>query len=158
MIHFLNKLIYNVKKSNMESLPFYKRGKSSIHEENSKLYSDWNNTYDEIKRKAYDKFISSLKNQGDGARGIVTIGYEENSGIYTSVGRTSSFHAINYEVKNGEVVFYDAQTYSKHKRGITVRGIDYDDVDPREYMYMRTDNLEVNDNITSAVISRSKDK
>lgn len=62
--------------------------------------------------------------------------------------RTSYFHAMNYIVdKDNNVTLYDGQINSTG---------DFLDVDPRELMYMRTDNLELDSSVTDMVISRKK--
>ena len=59
---------------------------------------------------------------------------------------------MNYMVdKDNKVTLYDGQTDN-------TGNIDrfFIDVDPRELMYMRTDNLELDPSVTDMVISRKK--
>jgi hypothetical protein len=67
--------------------------------------------------------------------------------------QTSMFHAMNHEIYPSGPVFYDSQSkYHKviHDNKWYVYGV----ADPREYSYIRTDNLEPDPSIVEAVISR----
>ena len=102
--------------------------------------------------KAYKSLCKELTKQGDGARGILVIGWVIDARDLTK--RTSYFHALNYAVIEGSVEFYDSQSASKgadHAYGFSYRY-----VDPRDYSYMRTDNLELSKEVTKAVVSKSK--
>lgn len=116
--------------------------------------------YNNMCQISYWRFIHQLKQQPSGSRGIVTVGWCDDAENIKK--RTSYFHAFNYTVSNGGITFIDAEgrgplaggrphifsadTYSDN--GVPL------DVDPREWAYMRTDNLQVNESITEAVISR----
>lgn len=106
-----------------------------------------------LSKDSHDRLISELKSQGSGARGIVTVGWIDGNKNWYKEGykQSACFHAFNYIVKDGKVTFYDAQernpkAYSK---------IDsYDGVDPREFSYLRTDNLSLNESASSCVQAR----
>lgn len=124
--------------------------------------------------KAFSNFCGSLEKQGEGARGIVVVGWVQNMSKLTK--RTGEFHAFNYIVKDKNVMFVDAEgeqdlVFSKSKLleeaspgDFGIRDGDWlvksrkpsvmMFMDPREWSYMRTDNLKPNNSITEAVINR----
>lgn len=110
----------------------------------------------EIRRETGAKTEEALKAQGDGARGIMVVAWAMDDDPNN---RSNAFHAFNYKVEDGEVKFFDSQTddwFSQNGRDSELNGW-YEEADPRESYYMRTDNLKLAPAITSAVYSnRSK--
>lgn len=105
---------------------------------------------DELQNASFTKLETELKSQGSGARGILVVGWPANYKDFRK--RTSYFHAMNYMVdKDNKVTLYDGQIDN-------TGNIDrfFIDADPRELMYMRTDNLELDPSVTDMVISRKK--
>lgn len=128
----------------------YAKIKTARDEAYHKVWDTMNKACDEVKKKT----LSELKTQGDGARGIMVIGWD--NGDPTRSGRTNSYHAFNYKVENDKVKFYDAQS---HKEWSQNGGVDHSffiDADPRDVYYMRTDTLELSENITQAVYSNKR--
>lgn len=107
---------------------------------------------DKYHKKAYDNLCSELLKQGRGARGIVVIGWQADD--YDMTKRTSFFHAFNYEVRD-EVEFYDSQSSDRESIEYSY-GFSYEYADPRDYSYMRTDDLELSNKVGEAVVSKSK--
>lgn len=108
---------------------------------------------DKICTEVKEKTLSELKAQGDGSRGIMVVGWA--SRIDPSV-RSHQYHAFNYKVENGEAKFYDAQSRHDSKRNGGVDHRFFDDADPRDIYYMRTDNLDLSENIAQAVYSNKR--
>lgn len=133
----------------------------------------------ELALDVFKKFEDELSEQPVGARGIVTVGWVSN--FYKSTVRTSDYHAFNYEIgKDGRPLYFDTEgqvtpdklsfrsEYFTDKFTQDAYDLGLEDekglykvtstyatfVDPREWSYMRTDNLDVNSSITSSVISR----
>lgn len=106
----------------------------------------------------YDKVrvdtANQIKKQGEGARGVLVVGWSSN---FDPNIRTRAFHAMNYEVKDGKVKYYDAQSRnsSEYDDGDEI-GTFFDYVDPRDVYVMRTDNLQLSDKVTDAVYSRRR--
>ena len=138
--------------------------------ESEKQFMDRRN---EMSLEAYSRFESELTAQPPGARGIVVVGWVSN--FYKPGVRTSDFHAFNYEItKSGKVEYFDTegeldfnfgsehftskQSYDTYDLGLEMKGnVELsltNFVDPREWAYMRTDDLKPSESITSAVISR----
>lgn len=106
----------------------------------------------ECREEAFNNLCSELSKQGYGARGIMVVGWQVDD--YDMTKKTSLFHAINYEVRD-EVMFYDSQGANRH--GVSqAYGFAKDYADPRDYSYMRTDNLELSDQVGRAVVSRRR--
>lgn len=116
-------------------------------------YTKYAFRFDSEVKKAKEKLVDELKKQGNGARGIVVEGYQAD--LDPSV-RTTAFHAFNYKIENGEPRFYDA--WFGQRQFVLSNGAEIinDMIDPRELYYMRTDNVKVNNNITTAVYSKGK--
>lgn len=124
--------------------PFFKHSKDDYWTVAGK--GQYYPTLDRLQKASFNKLETELKSQGPGARGIVVVGWPANYDDFRK--RTSYFHAMNYIVdKDNNVTLYDGQINSTG---------DFLDVDPRELMYMRTDNLELDSSVTDMVISRKK--
>lgn len=107
-----------------------------------------------IKDEAVANTISMIKNQKDGARGIIVVGWQNYRDTLSY--RTNSYHALNYKNEKGTPVFYDVQSKREEKQNGRSETYWFDDVDPREIYIMRTDNLELSDEITKAVYSNRR--
>lgn len=126
-----------------------------------KLQNDWKadaklkmreatrNAQEEVKNKT----LTDLKEQGDGSRGIVVVGWKGDADPNE---RSTAFHAFNYKVQNGEVKFYDTQSRSSRSQNGGVRDDFFYDADPRDVYTMQTNNLPLSENITKAVYSNRK--
>lgn len=115
--------------------------------------------YSKIHEKAYDQFIDELKQQKVGSRGIIVVGWRNFYDKPTV--KTEWFHAYNYEIKKDDVYFYDAQASHATSQFTSKQAKEeryYRGVDPREYSYMRTNDLQPSDKVTEAVVSRSSKK
>lgn len=91
---------------------------------------------------AVNSFISDVKSQGEGARGMINVywAYDASSG-----------HAINYEVYNNEILLIDSQSGTIYKDEETIKNY----INSTKYfMYFRTDNLEVKESALEGVINR----
>jgi hypothetical protein len=129
-----------------------------------KVAKEYHELYSKIHNETYEKFCDELRDQGNGAKGIVVVGWQ----YFYDQPKTSTdfFHAYNYEVMNNTVMFYDSQSTlpaakstSKIRDEHTMQQQGYFmNVDPREWNYMRTDNLEPSEKITSCVVSKDKVK
>lgn len=108
---------------------------------------------DTICAEVKEKTLSELKSQGDGARGIMAVGWCTR--IDPSA-RSHQYHAFNYKVENGEVKFYDAQSRHESNQNGGMDQRFFSDADPRDIYYMRTDNLDLSENITQAVYSNKR--
>lgn len=103
-------------------------------------YTEDPTTKKELLEKAYKTIEEEFLKQGDGARGHFTIMWYPSGG-----------HSIVYEVQNGKVNLKDCQVFEKSslKDYITNYGDCINDIS-----YIRTDNVEVNDNILDRVENR----
>lgn len=112
----------------------------------------WDKFYD-ARRQMYKNLeqqtTEHILSQGEAARGIIVVGW--NASEDGSV-RTTAFHAFNYRVENGSIMWYDTQSSGKCVGYPNMR-VWSDYVDPRDVYIMRTDNLELSEHITSAVHS-----
>lgn len=110
--------------------------------------------YDTLCDDAYDRCMAGIRQQPIGSRGIITVGWCRNAVDLTK--RTSEFHAFNYLVEKNGILFIDAEGNDRHIFSSSRFSLDKTPrfVDPREWAYMRTDNLELDPSITDAVISR----
>lgn len=108
--------------------------------------------HDQYGQRTERQVIKELKSQGNNSRGILVVGWRMDEDPRA---RTTHFHALNYKIENGEIVFYDAQSkreYNGYRNTDWIRW----ECDPREVFVMRTDNLQPSDKIGEAVISRRK--
>ena len=112
--------------------------------------------YTKACNSAVNKMENSMKKFGDGARGIIVVGWP-NDGVPKSNEVAKSFHAFNWTVEDGMVIYYDVQSSRewKYSSGFTNSGF-VDRINPNELYFMRTDNLEPADNIGECVYSRKK--
>jgi hypothetical protein len=117
----------------------------------SKEYDKFSFLHDQEAQKTEKRVIDELKSQKD-SRGIIVVGWRMDENPRA---RTSHYHALNYKVVNGEVIFYDTQSRREYK-GFTSTDFIRWDSDPRDVYIMRTDNLEPSDRVGEAVISRRK--
>lgn len=88
-------------------------------------------------KQIIDNVKQELLEQGDGARGNISMRYRETGGK----------HSMAYEVTNGEVIIRDCQVNEKFSLDAVVMVSD-------EVHYYRTDNLELTDKILKAVKKR----
>lgn len=131
-------------RTNQEIASMYKDSK--IVKPNYGIKQERGESRKEYVSRSYDNFCKAIESEGKNSRGIVTIMYQ--SGRYDL---SSSGHAFNYEVKDGRVSFYDAQS----KKADCDRTFSF--ANPESYTYIRTDNKIPSNDIGEAVISR-KDK
>ena len=85
--------------------------------------------------KNTSKLYSELGKLGDGARGVVDVGW----------GKSGGRHMMNFEVINGQAYIIDSQSGTKYPKGYFERI--NDSIDWSGVQYMRTDNLELTDAI-----------
>ena len=115
--------------------------------------------YDNLER-ARDKAIGDLRNeinsQGNGARGIIVVGWLMDSSDTEPMAPTTAYHALNYKVENGVAKLYDVQSRGG-SRGTDNFGKLYG-CDPRELYLMRTDTLDIDESIAQTVYSRGRGK
>jgi hypothetical protein len=151
----------NVDLSNLEKLSeqYVNRDKLPFQFQKDSAFKKYHDEYNKVHEEAYDNFVNELKNQSVGSKGIVVVGWQNYYDMPKT--KTEWFHAYNYEVKKDDVYFYDAQashsssifTATEAKSNHYARG-----VDPREYSYMRTNDLQPSEKVTEAVVSRSSKK
>lgn len=96
------------------------------------------------------KLLGDLHEQGENARGILVVGWRLEHDLQK---RTTAFHALNYKIENGQLLFYDTQSSREWKQNGYSGTTWMYGCDPREFYYMRTDNIDVSKNITRAVYS-----
>lgn len=156
---------YNVRSQPMKNgsnvgdiAKYFKNGKLS-HVETDYKFDPSDN--DEDSMRYYDEMSISYKKLekalvlSKDSRGIVVVGWTENDWDHSK--KATGFHAMNYIVKNGELKMYDAQSSRKYEG--TVYCWDYVfGADPREFYYMRTDNLELDPSIVQTVMAGGKNK
>jgi hypothetical protein len=137
--------------------PFYKNlNKYNKMDSQSSEYRAYKREWRKRQEAAWKDFCTEISAQPIGSRGIWCAGWmmtfpEKNH--RKDPRQTSMFHAMNYEIYPSGPVFYDSQSkYHKviHDNKWYVYGV----ADPREYSYIRTDNLEPDPSIVEAVISR----
>lgn len=122
-----------------------------------KAFDDYYTELNNRRSEAADNAIRSIQSQGKNARGIVVVGWAQYENPSR---RTSLYHAFNYKNENGELKFYDTQ--SNH--GGAIKGYSADDakkaifpdIDPREIYVMRTDGINVTENVTNSVYSPTR--
>lgn len=120
---------------------------ASIEERKAK----YDKLYDDALKEAYDKFDNKLKQEENGSRGIIVVGWIMDEMDLSK--RTTCYHAMNYKVEDGKVMYYDPQSYRMSTGSNKVNDAIYG-ADVRELYSMRTDNLELNPSITQMVYSR----
>ena len=106
----------------------------------------------ETYKRINNKIEETLKAQGEGARGIMVAGWIGNYGWSNIDERTNAFHAFNYKVTKNGVQFHDVEGRREHEHNGSYDGWK-GEYDPRDIYFMRTDNLELNDNVGEAVYS-----
>lgn len=94
--------------------------------------------------RAYNKVCNNIEKYGDGARGYISVNFEN----------TRSGHAMFWEVKNSRVTIYDPQSgkYGTNNDKIIAMA------DPSSYTYSRLDNLRLNSKITETCRSNPRAK
>lgn len=103
-----------------------------------------------VRDKAIKNFLGHIHKQGDGSRGIIVVGWMQDLDLSV---RTTGYHALNYKIEKGKLIFYDTQSHRSYKyNGDTDYGWLYG-ADPRELYCMQTNNLELDERITLAVRS-----
>lgn len=117
-----------------------------------KLFSEYNEICDKYAERARENVVSAIESQGDGARGILVVGWRMRYNPNEDA-RTTFFHAQNYKNENGKIVFYDTQG-RKLSTGYTDTSWLAKECDPRDIYLMRTDQLELSNNVGKAVVSR----
>jgi len=151
--------------------PFYKfPEKINNLNTNSPEFKAFKNEWRKRQRNAYRDFCREISKQPVGSRGIWFAGWQlwnvdhsnlnlryakrKNQPVRISPTRGAFFHAMNYEIKSDGPIFYDSQ--SKRNKMWDSYNWNIYGVDPREYSYMRTDNLELDPSVVEAVISRKR--
>lgn len=111
--------------------------------------------YDVIVIAQAKKVERSIRTQGNGARGIFVLGMTASDDDLSM--RTNSFHAVNYKVEGDKVIMFDTQSSKKFLyNGFQDWSNNMYNVDPREWFSMRTDNLNVDESITTSIYSSDK--
>lgn len=112
--------------------------------------------YQNACKKAVDDMEAKMLKNGNGARGIIVVGWPDG-GIPSSTDTASSFHAFNWTVEKGDVIYYDAQSHRewKYSSGFTNAHF-VNRINPNELYFMRTDNLQPSKNIGECVYSRTR--
>lgn len=91
--------------------------------------------------ESYNKLCDSLEKKPNGARGFVAFQYRgQNSG-----------HTLFWEVQNGNVTFYDAQSGKKNPGDV----FSFSD---QNYLYGRFDNCKLKPEVTTTCVSRDLKK
>lgn len=122
-----------------------------------KAFDDYYTELNDRRSEAANNAIRSIQSQGKNARGIVVVGWAQYENPSR---RTSLYHAFNYKNENGELKFYDTQ--SNHDGAIKGYSADdakkaiFPDIDPREIYVMRTDGINVTENVTNSVYSPTR--
>lgn len=116
----------------------------------TKAQAQYEEKVHKLQTDSINKFMSSLHEESDGSRGIIVVGWRMEHDLSH---RTRAYHALNYKVESGTVVFYDTQSRRTWKQnGYVDTGWMYG-CDPRELYHMRTDNLEPSPEILKAIYS-----
>lgn len=117
-------------------------------------YKKFYRQYRKRQRDAYRDFCNELMHQPVGSRGIWFVGWQMHlpPNYRPNPMQPMFYHAMNYRITKDGPIFYDSQS----KRHKIIHNNEWDPycVHPREYSYMRTDNLEPDPSIVEAVISR----
>lgn len=85
-----------------------------------------------------NKILSNMKTWGNGSRGIVAVDYGGGEG-----------HVFNVEYRGGKLQYYDGQTGERYNPKTV-----FDHVKRRNVQVMRSDNLELSDNVRDMVRKR----
>ena len=132
-------------------LDAYDKWKAKGGNYDSKEYDRFSFLHDQAAQKTRDNVVSELQSQKN-SRGIIVVGWRIDANPRA---RTTEFHALNYKVSNGKIMFFDAQSKREYNGYTDTEWIRWE-CDPREVFVMRTDNLEPSDRVGEAVISRRK--
>lgn len=107
-----------------------------VKPEASLVFRDPKQSRKEWVNASYDVLCKSIEKHGNGSRGYVAFQYEKmNSG-----------HTLFWEVSNGSVSFYDAQSGKKNPGDV----FSYSD---QRYIYARLDNCKLKPEVTETCIS-----
>lgn len=109
---------------------------SYVPRENKEFRKNW-------VQRSYDTLTKSLEKNPEGSRGFLAFRYE----------KLGSGHTISWEIKNGEVVFYDSQN-SKNPLDVD-KILSFSD---QNYLWGRLDNCKPTDEVSMAVISKRDKK
>ena len=150
--------------SNVGNIEDLYEGGHLSHCEMDKQLSDYEDAY-QARREVGNKLVSELLSQGSGARGILVVGQAKDRDM-EDTSQCSGFHAINYKVENESqgflkgtkpvVKIYDMQSsHDYYHKGTSDYVTVFFDSDPRDIYFMRTDNLEPSDLMTTAVYSQN---
>lgn len=99
--------------------------------------------------RMYDALCDEIEKYPNGARGFVTVAYENLTG-----GSFGSGHAMYWEVENGKVTFYDGQSKKSGRKNDVIFSL----CEPSWTAYGRLDNLELKEEVTQHVMSRKGKK
>ena len=132
----------------LESRPREKRQQREYDRKLRQYYNDLS----QARTEAIEDLRNEMRSQGDGARGIIVVGWLMDH----SIKPTTAFHALNYKVEDGTPTLYDTQSFRKCT-GTKDFGSLYG-CDPRELYIMRTDLLEVDESITQILYSNGRGK
>lgn len=125
-------------------------GKSLIPRKvREKIWDDYDKKVDKVYEDTTRRTEEYILHQGENARGIIVVGWADS---FDFTSKATSFHAFNYRVEQGKIVWYDTQSWGK-STGFRETSSFMDNVDPRDVYIMRTDNLDLSERITSAVHS-----
>lgn len=150
--------------SNVGNIEDLYEGGHLSHCEMDKQLSDYEDAY-QARREVGNKLVSELLSQGTGARGILVVGQARDRDMENTE-QCSGFHAINYKVETESqgflkgskpvVKIYDMQSsHDYYHKGTSDYVTVFFDSDPRDIYFMRTDNLEPSDLMTTAVYSQN---
>lgn len=150
--------------SNVGNIEDLYEGGHLSHCEMDKQLSDYEDAY-QARREVGNKLVSELLSQGTGARGILVVGQARDRDM-EDTSQCSGFHAINYKVETENqgflkgskpvVKIYDMQSgHDYYHKGTSDYVTVFFDSDPRDIYFMRTDNLEPSDLMTTAVYSQN---
>lgn len=128
----------------------YTKAQNKSRRKREKAGNKLREEYDKAKEVAIDATLKQLSSQGEGARGILVVGWQMT---YNPSYRAYGYHALNYKIENGTPTFYDSQSSSKSDYNGNKKTDFLWGADPREIYTMRTDTLEPSEEMTKAVYS-----
>lgn len=109
--------------------------------------------------KAVDDMETKMKDFGNGTRGIIVVGWPKDAfaDAPKPTEQATSFHAFNWKVEDGSVIYYDTQSRRKWKYDSGYTNEEFrTQINPNELYFMRTDNLQPSKNIGECVYSRTR--
>lgn len=142
-------------KDNRLTTLYNKKEKALTSKGRSKALHAYWDCFDSYTNKIEKDIIDTVQKEPN-SRGIIVVGWVDDSKGPSY--RTRDFHAFNYKNDNGVVKIIDTQ--SRHKdlfMGYDARNERFlEGVDPREVYIMRTDNLELSEQVTTMVYSNKR--